>query len=188
MQENDAAPTALSFGLLCLFPYAKNYSSDPHRPQLRPSPLAPINRQQLAFLAAATAISSSLAPVAVATFSIESSPVAPLLTALAAAPSNCCPSLLFHRRPRPLRRRPLPTATSSASTLRFPPVVTASCCSRNCCNLDQSLFRCPATAYAPSFLLCMPRVGPPLLVMPTPFFSVRLTKSTAVKPSWWLTT
>ncbi|RRT42766.1 hypothetical protein B296_00026378 [Ensete ventricosum] len=53
---------------------------------------------------------------------------------------------------------------------------------RSCCNLDQSLFRYPAIAYAPSFLMRMPRVRPPLPAMPTPSFSVRLTwspKSTA---------
>ncbi|RRT60803.1 hypothetical protein B296_00044704 [Ensete ventricosum] len=84
MQENDAAPTALSFGLLCLFPCAKNYSRNPYRPRLRPSPSAPISRQQLAFLAAVAAISSSSAPPVVATFSAESSPsspAAPLLIA-----------------------------------------------------------------------------------------------------------
>ncbi|RZS07348.1 hypothetical protein BHM03_00038183 [Ensete ventricosum] len=175
MEENNGAPTALSFGLLCLFPCAKNCSHNPHRPQLWPSPSAPISRQQLtllaANLAAATTISSSPAPAVVATFSAESSPsspAAPLLTALAAA---------------------LVVVAKTAAPL---------CCSagdhglctgglsRHCCNLDQSLFRYPATAYAPSFLMCMPCVRPPLPAMPTPSFSVRLTwssKSIAVRPS-----
>ncbi|RRT42762.1 hypothetical protein B296_00026377 [Ensete ventricosum] len=72
-------------------PAPKNYSHNPHRPQLRPSPSAPISRQQLTFLVAtlavATAISSSPVPAIIATFSTESSPsspTAPLLTTLAA--------------------------------------------------------------------------------------------------------
>ncbi|RRT52809.1 hypothetical protein B296_00048420 [Ensete ventricosum] len=47
---------------------------------------------------------------------------------------------------------------------------------RSCCNLGQSLFRCTATAYAPSLLSCLPRARSPLLaipVMPTVSFLAR---------------
>ncbi|RWW09603.1 hypothetical protein GW17_00026901, partial [Ensete ventricosum] len=112
LQENGTTPTALSFGLLCLFPCAKNYNRNPRWPQLWPSPSAPISRQQLAFPVVVAAISSSPAPVAIQP-SLLRAPLPPLLL-LCSLPS--LQPLLLQQQLLPLSVVPPATVTSAPMT------------------------------------------------------------------------